>query len=112
MNRGDALTEFEQMVLLALVRLADRAYGVTIREEIEARAGRKVSLASAYAALERMQQRGYVASWVSEPMPIRGGRARKHFRIEAAGAAALKQARSTMDAMWHGLDAHPDLREP
>ena len=60
MNRKDALTEFEQLVLLALVRLGDDAYGVTIRSEIEARTGRTISLASAYAALERMEQRQFV----------------------------------------------------
>lgn len=110
MNRGEPLTEFEQLVLLALVRLGEDSYGVTIREEIERRAGRAVSLASAYAALTRMEERGYVGSWVSEPTPVRGGRARKHFRIEAAGAEALRQSRSVMDRMWQGLEAHPDLR--
>ena len=111
MNRGDALTEFEQLVLLALLRLGEDAYGVTIREEIEDRAGRTVSLASAYAALERMEQRGYLTSWVSDPMPMRGGRARKHFRLEKAGAVALRASRSVMDRMWQGVEAHPDLRE-
>ena len=109
MNRGELLTEFEQLVLLALVRLGEEAYGVTIREEIEDRAGRTVSLAAAYAALERMQQRGYVNSWVSEPQPVRGGRARKHFQIEAAGAQALRASRTAMQRMWDGLEAHPDL---
>ena len=109
MNRGEMLTEFEQLVLLALVRLGRDAYGVTIREEIEERAGRAVSLASAYAALERMQQRGYVSSWVSEPQPVRGGRSRKYFQIEAAGALALRLSRAAMQRMWDGLEAHPDL---
>lgn len=112
MNRGDSPTEFEQLVLLALIRLGDdESYGVTIREEIEARAGRAVSLASCYAALARMEQRSFVSSWTSEPTPVRGGRARKHFRVEPAGAAALREARAVMERMWSGLDTHPDLRQ-
>lgn len=110
MRRPEPLTETEQLVLLALVRLGEDAYGVPVRAEIEARSGRAVSLAAVYAALDRLEARGQVESWLSEPLPERGGRARKHFRISAAGAAALWQSREVMARMWKGLEPHPDLR--
>lgn len=105
------LNELEQLILLALVRLADDAYGVSVREEIEARARRAFSIAAIYAALERLERRGYVETWLSAPTAERGGRAKKHFRIKAAGATALRRARASMEAMWAGLESHPELPE-
>jgi len=107
---GPEINELEQMVLLALVRLGDEAYGVTVREAIEARAGRSVSIAAVYAALDRMEKRGWVEAWLSEPIAVRGGRARKHFRVTATGAAEVRAARRRMEDMWRGLELHPDLR--
>jgi DNA-binding PadR family transcriptional regulator len=104
------LTETEQLVLLALLRLGENAYGVPIRAEIQDRSGRSVSLAAVYAALDRLEQRRYVATWLSEPVPERGGRARKHFRLTRAGARALRDAREVMSRMWQDLELHPDLR--
>lgn len=109
MNRKEPLTEFEQWVLLALVRLGEGAYGVTVREEIEERTGRSVSMAATYAALDRMEQRGYVSTWISEATAVRGGRAKKHFRLERAGATALRASRQASARMWEGLERHPDL---
>lgn len=103
------VNEMEQLVLLALARLEDGAYGVPIREQIEQRAGRAVSIAAVYAALDRLRQRGLAESWLSGPLPERGGRARKHFRLTAAGAAALLEARASMDRMWEGLELRSDL---
>lgn len=105
----DEPNEVEQLILLALVRLGRGAYGVPVRAEIERRSGRKVSLAAVYGALDRMETRGYVKSWLSEPLPERGGRARKHFRITPSGARALRDAREVMTRMWRGLERHPDL---
>jgi len=110
MYRKDSLTEFEQLVLLALVRLGDDAYGVTIQEEIAKRTGRAASLAATYTALERLEDRGFVEAWISEPVAVRGGRSRKHFRIRKAGAAALRESQQAMKRMWQGLERHPDLR--
>jgi DNA-binding PadR family transcriptional regulator len=106
----DVPNETEQLVLLSLVRLGTEAYGVPIRSEIEARSGRAVSLAAVYAALERLESRGDVRSWLSEPLAERGGRARKHFEITPSGARALREARAAMARMWKGLEMHPDLR--
>ena len=110
MNRGEPLTEFEQFVLLALVRLGDEAYGVSIRRAIEERTDRAVSVTATYTALERLEARGYVSSWVSEATAVRGGRAKKHFRIEPAGARALRASREAMKNMWSGLERHPGLK--
>ena len=95
------------MVLLALARLGADGYGVTIREEIERRAGRPVSIAAVYAALDRMERRRLVRSWLSDPTPERGGRAKKHFRIQPSGAVLLHEAREAMARMWEGMDLRP-----
>jgi DNA-binding PadR family transcriptional regulator len=98
------LNETEQLVLLALLRLGDDAYGVPIRGEILDRAGRTVSLAAVYATLDRLDRRGFVTAWLSEPIAERGGRARKHFTITRAGARALRDARDVMTRMWKGVE--------
>jgi DNA-binding PadR family transcriptional regulator len=97
------LGEFEQLVLLALLRLGDQAYGVPIREEIEARTGREVSLGSVYKTLERLELKGLVASTIGEPTPERGGRRKKFYRLEARGSRALKQSLGALRRMTHGL---------
>ncbi len=112
MTSREGLNEVDQMVMLALVRLESAAYGVTIRAEIESRSGKTVSMAAVYSALERLEQRGYAESWLSEPTAERGGRAKKHFKITADGAIELREARGAMTRMWEGLDMHPDLRIP
>ena len=99
-----SLSEFEQLVLLALARLGESAYGVTIREEIAGRAGKAVSLAAVYATLGRLVQRGLVSSRLSVPTATRGRRAKKFFAIEARGTAALLEARDAMQRMWQGLE--------
>ena len=99
-----SLNETEQLVLLALARLGDDAYGVTIRQEIEERSGRPVSIAAVYAALERLERRDYSSAWLSEPTQERGGRAKKHFRLTPLGVEALAAARDAMNRMWEGVD--------
>ena len=102
------INEMEQLVLLALARLGEDAYGVPVREEIEARAGRPVSIAAIYSALDRLEERGFADSWISEPKAERGGRARKHFTITAVGVGALLEAKESMARMWEGLELSPD----
>jgi len=96
---GYRLGDFERIVLLALVGLRENAYGVTIRREIEERAGRKVSYGALYTTLDRMEAKGYVSSRVGEPTQARGGRAKKYFRIEAPGIKALNETRDTIANM-------------
>jgi DNA-binding PadR family transcriptional regulator len=104
MSKGSHLGEFEQIVLLAVARLGDDGYGVTIRREIERRTGRDVTIGSVYATLSRLEEKALVSSRAGEPEPRRGGRARRHFRLEPAGARALRSARGMMDRMWEALD--------
>jgi DNA-binding PadR family transcriptional regulator len=103
--RGDALGEFEQLVLLAIVRLAADAYGVTIRNEIERRTERSVAIGALYTALERLERKGYVSSAMSDPTPQRGGRAKRYYKLRPAGAAALKRSRRALESMWAGIEA-------
>jgi len=109
MRPPERLSELEQLVLLALLRQEREAYGVSIRQEIEETGGRPVSIAAVYAALDRLQRQSMVTSWLSGPTPERGGRAKKHFAIQPAGAAALRESREVMDRMWDGLQSHADL---
>lgn len=98
-----SLGEFEQLVLLALLRLGDRAYGVSVHAEITERAARGVSVASVYKTLERLEDKGYVSSSVGDPTPERGGRRKKFFHIEPAGKRALAQSLRTLDRMTADL---------
>lgn len=98
------LGEFEQLVLLALLHLKDTAYGVTIRQEIEARTGREAGLGSVYKTLERLEQKGLVTSWVGEPTPERGGRRKKHYRVSPLGVRALQQTLRAVERMTAGIE--------
>jgi PadR family transcriptional regulator, regulatory protein PadR len=99
------LGEFEQLVLLAIVHLGEDAYGVPIVDEIERRTGRSVSRAAVYITLRRLEEKGFVSTWLSEPTPERGGKGRRCAKLEPAGATALREARRVADRMWQGLDA-------
>ena len=98
------LGEFEQVVLLAVVRLAAEAYGTRIRREIEARGGRAVSIGAAYATLDRLVDKGYLRSRDVPGGVDRGGSARRYFSITKAGVAALEEARTLQARMWDGIE--------
>jgi DNA-binding PadR family transcriptional regulator len=104
MAKGDYLGEFEQLVLLALIRLEDNAYGMTIRQTIQERTRRAVAIGQVYSALERLELKGHLASHVSGPEPVRGGRSKKLYRLTPEGASALSASRGMMDRMADGLD--------
>lgn len=95
---------FETMVLLALLRLGNRAYGMEIREEIERCTNREVSYGAVYTALDRLELKGFVSYTLGDPTPERGGRARKYFRVLAGGRAALRDNRQRLATMWKGVD--------
>lgn len=109
MAKGQYLGEFEQVVLLALLRLKDSAYGVTVRREIQARTGRNVAIGAVYACLERLERKGFVSATVSEPEPVPGGRAKKIFRMTRPGAEAFRQARRMMSLMADDLAIDAEL---
>ncbi|HEV8597881.1 MAG TPA: helix-turn-helix transcriptional regulator [Gemmatimonadales bacterium] len=99
------LGEFEQLVLLALLRLGTAGYGVTIRQELQQRARRKVSLGTVYKTLLRLEAKGLVTAHLGDPTPERGGRRKKHYLVTAAGRRALEQALSALRRLSHGLAA-------
>src|SRR6266436_398641 len=99
MAKGDYLGEFEQIILLGLLRLGDNAYGMIVRREILNRTGREVSIGAVYATLERLEQKGYVSSRQGNPTPERGGRAKRFFMIEAAGLLALRESQQLLGKM-------------
>jgi PadR family transcriptional regulator PadR len=103
MPRGDLLGSLEYIVLLALVRLGPDAYGMTVRREIETRIGRDLSIGAVYATLDRLEGKGLVSSSIGEPTSTRGGRAKRHFRIEAAGERALNASEDAIRRMSAGL---------
>jgi PadR family transcriptional regulator PadR len=104
----EALGEFEQLVLLAILHLGDDVYGVPIVDEIERRTGRQVAQAAVYITLRRLEQKGLLSSWMSEPTAERGGKARRCVKVTRAGTTLLRECRQTIDRMWQGLD--PELK--
>src|SRR5579859_4476082 len=100
---ADVLGTFEQAVLLAILRLADKAYGRAILQEIETRLEREVAAGAVHATLERLENKGLVSSRPGSGTPIRAGRPRRYYRLEPAGVNALNDARATVEGLWRGL---------
>ena len=100
----DYLGEFEHITILALLRLEDRAYGVTVRQEIEFRTKREVSIGAVYATLDRLEAKGYVKSRLGDPTPERGGRSKRFFQITPKGVAAVNRTHRALQSMTEGLD--------
>lgn len=98
-----ALSSLELLTLVAMARLGDDAYAVTIRLDIQACTERDVSVPAVYAALDRLERAGLAAPWLSESRPERGGRARRHFRLTPAGRAHVLRARENALKMWHSV---------
>jgi DNA-binding PadR family transcriptional regulator len=94
---------FELLVLLALVRLGDEAYGVPISEAIEESSGKDVAIGSVYITLDRLERKGLVTSRLGEPTPERGGRAKTYFKVTAKGLRAVRQAQRTLVNLWAGV---------
>ncbi|HWC98488.1 MAG TPA: helix-turn-helix transcriptional regulator [Candidatus Sulfopaludibacter sp.] len=95
---------FEYVVILGLMRLHNDAYGVTVRQEVEARTGRDVSIGAVYATLDRLEAKGYVKSRVGEPTPERGGRSKRFFRITTKGIMAVNRTHSALLQLTAGLN--------
>ena len=102
------LTGFELMILLAILRVGDDAYGVQIAREIEETGGRKVLIGAVYTALQRLEDNGLVSSALGSPTPERGGRAKRFYQVTARGMQAAKDTRQALVALWRGI---PQLRE-
>ena len=103
MRSREFLGHFELMVLLALMRLGEEAYGVPITHEIEEHCGREVAVASVYAALQRLQAKGFVAARVGEPTAERGGKAKRYFQITGKGLREVRSAQRSLSGLWKGI---------
>jgi PadR family transcriptional regulator, regulatory protein PadR len=96
-------SDFEQQVLLAVWRLGDEAYGASVRDELEEATGRDVAQGAVYVTLVRLEKKGWLKSSLSDPTPVRGGKAKRFFRILPEGIAGVTAAREALDRLWDGL---------
>ena len=109
MGKNGALGEFEQMVLLATLRLGeDEAYGSRVREEIETRADRRVARGALYVTIDRLVEKGFLDSRAGDPVRGRGGRPRRYLAVTPEGLAAVRKAKAAWTNLWDGLDAVMD----
>ena len=104
------LSELELHVLLAVRALGDEAYGGSVRREIEARSGRRVWIGPLYSALAKLEEQGLLAGSVGDPLPVRGGRSRRYFRLTAPGLRALRASLAMLDRMREGAGLDPAPR--
>ena len=105
------LGDFEQMVLAAVLRLGEGAYGAAILTEIETRTGRRVSSGSLYVTLDRIEQKGLIETWRGDPTPERGGRPRRYVRVTRSGLEALRDVRQALLNLWHGIEDRLETAE-
>jgi len=110
MGSKSFLGELEQIALMAVRRLGRDAYGAAIRDEIEGWTGRSLSVSAIYVTLMRLEKKGHVRSWLADPTPVRGGKAKRYFEILPAGVEALQRARATMDQIWADLDTGTEAK--
>jgi PadR family transcriptional regulator, regulatory protein PadR len=103
MSSERLLGGFETLLLLAVIRLDDRAYGVTVQEELKREAGRDVAVGAIYTGLDRLEQKGFVESWSGDPTPERGGRAKRFYRVTARGIRAIKETQNAIRKLSTGL---------
>ena len=103
MPKPNYLGEFELLVMLAVIRLGEGAYGVPVSREIEEQTGREVAFGTVYATLERLQQKGFVSSTLGDATPERGGRAKRYFRVTAAGLRTVRETKQNLIRLWRGL---------
>src|SRR5436853_7495893 len=103
MTKRDQLGNFELMVMLSLIRIGDNAYGVPISEELEKRTGRDVAIGSVYAALERLEDKGFATSELGEATPERGGRAKRYFQVTAKGWKEVGETQRSLVKLGQGL---------
>jgi len=104
MPKSESCGQFEQLVLTAILTLHEQAYGVTIHKKVQHLAKPKnATLGAVYVTLDRMEDKGFVSSWLSEPTPERGGRSKRYYRVEAAGERALRESTATARRIWDAL---------
>jgi len=97
------LGEFEQLLLLSILKLAENAYGSAIRRLLADVIDRNVTIGALYTTLERLEKKGMVESKMGESTPERGGRAKKYFKVNAKGQHALKRSKKALASMWENV---------
>jgi len=102
--KGDRLGEFEELTLLAVRAIKGEAYGVPVQRFVEKAAGRNVTMGAVYAALSRLEAKGYVRSAMSEPTQMRGGKGRRLFEVTPEGTRTLNSLRRVRDRIWHVIE--------
>jgi len=95
----------ELAALLTVARLGDEAYGLAVRHDLSERTGRDYSVGAVYTTLQRLEDKGLLSSRASEPLPVRGGRSRRHFALTGAGARAIRDAERQAASLWSGAGA-------
>ncbi len=105
MREHTYLGEFELMILLTIIRLGDEAYGVPLSRELSTIRGEEVSVGSVYAALDRLELKGLIASSLGDPTPERGGRAKRYFCVTKEGLHAVRETRRILSKLWKSLPA-------
>jgi PadR family transcriptional regulator PadR len=104
------LGQLELSVLLAVSKLGDEAYGLGVRRSVSDQAKREYSVGAIYTTLQRLEDKQFLTSRATDPLPVRGGRSRRQFRITTAGRRAIEAARLRADALWHGVTPPPRTR--
>lgn len=102
--KGDRVGEFEELTLLAVRAHGDRAYAVTVQQFVEQNAGRDVSMGAVYAALDRLERKGFVQSAFGEATPTRGGKRKRLFGLTSLGMRTLKDLRRVRESMWRAVE--------
>jgi DNA-binding PadR family transcriptional regulator len=103
--KGDKLGEFEEFALLALHAMKDGTYSVPVQQYMEEHLGRSVTIGAVYAALIRLEEKGYVRSVLSDPTPVRGGKRKRHYVPTAAGIRALQDLRRVRERLWQAIES-------
>jgi PadR family transcriptional regulator PadR len=106
------LGELEHVVLIAILRLGDEAFALSVIRELDTRAGRRVSRGALYTTIERLADKGLLAWEIEDGTPVRGGHPRRRFRVTAHGIAALRLSRETLHRLWDGLDGVLGRKRP
>ncbi len=101
---AELLGAFEQAVLLALVKLADDAYGRAILRQVQVSLHREAAAGAVYSTLDRLEQKGLISSYLEDGTPARGGRARRYYRVAASGVHALNESKAALESMWQGTE--------
>lgn len=98
------LGNFEQLVMTAVLALDDNAYGMAVHDMVEELGGKPVKLGAVYVTLDRMEEKGLLSSWLTEPLPERGGRSRRCYRLEAPGKLALQEAANSAKRIHESVE--------